>query len=140
MSHFGRISVRLRAAIAIVAIWALTFAAAASGAATANATDVVFKSDATAGMGLFACFKRHMTQRADVQTEKAPQTNPVGKAHCSCCLAASAAAAVLPPRVPALTRAAPAPRPVFYCALAPDAPKNSSSRSINGARAPPASL
>ncbi|WP_442755173.1 DUF2946 family protein [Methylocystis sp. JAN1] len=140
MSQLRNIGLKLRPAIAIVAVWALMFSVAMSSAATVSATDVVAKSNGAVSGGLFACFKRHMTQRADAASDKAaPEGNPTsGKHHCPCCLAAASVAAVLPARAAAGAAAFPAPKPVFYVVENSDAPKNVSSRSAHGARAPPA--
>jgi len=139
MSQLRDMGGKLRAAIAIVAVWALMFGVSVTTAATASAADVVARSDGAVSAGLFACFKRHMTQRADAASEKAPQTNHAGKHHCPCCLAASAAVAVLPARVAAGPAHFAAPKPVFYLASVGVAATNDSSRSAHGARAPPAS-
>jgi hypothetical protein len=137
MSQLRDISVKLRAAIAIVAVFALAFSASVTGAASAS--DVTFRSKSAVSGGLFACFKRHVTQRADVASEKAaPEGNHAGKHHCPCCLAASSAAAVLPTRMPAAAALAPAREPVFYAELTVGPPKTASSRCAHGARAPPA--
>jgi hypothetical protein len=138
MSHTLNLGDKLRAAIAVAAVWALMFSMSVSGAAAANATDVVFNNDHPAGVGLFACFKRHMTQRGDVGSEKAPGSNNAGKHHCPCCLAAAAAAAVLPERIAAAADRLRVARPVSYFAATGNAPKSAPCRSANGARAPPA--
>lgn len=139
MSQLRLIGVRLRVAIAIVTVWALTFGASMTGATTATATDAVLKSESAASGGLFACFKRHMTQRADATGDRAaPEGGHAGKHRCPCCLAAASAAAVLPARIAAGIASFPAPRPVFYIVENSDAPENLSSRSAHGARAPPA--
>lgn len=140
MSQLRLIGVRMRMAIAIVTVWALAFGASMTGAATANEADLVLKSGGAPVGGLFACFKRHMTQRAGATSDRAaPQDDGVGKHHCPCCLAAASVAAVLPSRMAAGPATFPAPKPVFYSVENSDAPKNVSSRSANGARAPPAS-
>jgi hypothetical protein len=140
MSQLQNLSVKLRAAIAIVAVFALAFSASATGAA--SATDIVLKNKSFVSGGLFACFKRHVTQRAeapDAASEKAaPEGNHAGKHHCPCCLVASSAAAVLPARMPAAAALTPAREPVFYAELTVGAPKTPSSRCAHGARAPPA--
>jgi hypothetical protein len=136
MSHWRDIGGKIRAAIAIVAVWALMFNVAASNAA-AGPADLVFKNNAQASAGLFACFKRHVTQRADAAGGKAPGSNHAGKHRCPCCLAASAAAAVLPERVAAGGGRIPVPKPVHYFVVGAAAPKNNSSRYAHGARAPP---
>ncbi|WP_424360848.1 DUF2946 family protein [Methylocystis parvus] len=139
MSQLRLIGVRMRVAIAIVTVWALMFGASLTSAANANATDAGLKSAAAANGGLFACFKRHMTQRADATSDKAaPEGDHASKHRCPCCLAAAAVAAVLPSRVAAGVASVPAPRPVFYLVENSDAPENLSSRSAHGARAPPA--
>ncbi|QGM96886.1 hypothetical protein [Methylocystis parvus] len=137
MSQLRDISGKIRAAIAIVAVWALMFNVAASNAAIANPANLVFKNNAQASAGLFACFKRHVTQRADAAGGKAPGSNHAGKHRCPCCLAASAAAAVLPERVAAAAGRIPVPKPVHYFVAGGAAPKNNSSRYAHGARAPP---
>ncbi|MBL1255755.1 MULTISPECIES: DUF2946 family protein [unclassified Methylocystis] len=128
---------RIRVAIVIAAVWALMFGVSASGAAVAGATDTVLKNNDKTAVGLFACFKRHMTQRADAASDKAPGTDYAGKHHCPCCLAASMAAAVLPERLAPVTRPLQAQRPVSYSVAATFARDGCSSPSINGARAPP---
>lgn len=139
MSQLRLIGVRIRVAIAIVTVWALMFGASMTGVATANAADVVLKSNSAASGGLFACFKRHMTQRADATGDKAsPEGDHAGKHHCPCCLAAASVAAVLPSRVAAGIASFPAPRPIFYVVESSDAREHLSSRSAHGARAPPA--
>jgi hypothetical protein len=118
------------------------FSVAASGAAASSATDVVFKNNNyPVGVGLFACFKRHVTQRADAGADKAPESHHAGKHHCPCCLAASMAAAVLPERLVAPV-SGPLVRegPVSYLSLAAFTPESCSPASINGARAPPSLL
>lgn len=137
MSHLRAISSRIRATIAVLAVWAMVFGMASSGAAAANATDLVYKNNAFSG-GLFACFKRHMTQHGDFANEKAPDHNSSKGHHCPCCLAAHAAAALLPERVPAIARpASPAWAPISYRAVSNRAPENFLSQTANGARAPP---
>jgi hypothetical protein len=138
MSQLRLIGVRVRVAIAIVTVWALMFGASMTGAATANATDAVLKSGDAVSGGSFACFKRHMTQRAEASGKASPEGGHAGKHHCPCCLAAAAVAAVLPTRVAAGVASVPAPRRVFYLVENSDAPENLSSRSAHGARAPPA--
>lgn len=137
MSHMRDIGERIRVAIVIAAVWALMFGVSASGAAAASAADIILKNNDKAGVGLFACFKRHMTQRADAASDKAPGTDHAGKHLCPCCLAASVAAAVLPERLAPVLRPLQAQTPVSYCLVAPSAPDGYSSPSINGARAPP---
>jgi hypothetical protein len=141
MSQLRDISGKLRAAIAIVVVFALAFGASATGAA--SATDVALKSKSSVSGGLFACFKRHVTQRTDTPIEAAsakpaPEGDHAGKHHCPCCLAASSATAVLPARAPAAAARRPTPEPVFYAELTVGAPKAASSRCAHGARAPPA--
>lgn len=137
MSHMRDIGERIRVAIVIAAVWALMFGVSASGAAVAGATDTVLKNNDKTAVGLFACFKRHMTQRADAASDKAPGTDYAGKHHCPCCLAASMAAAVLPERLAPVTRPLQAQRPVSYSVAVTFARDGCSSPSINGARAPP---
>ena len=138
MSQSVDISSRIRAAIAIMVVWALMFGVSASGAATASATDFVFKNNDPASVGLFACFKRHMTQRADpASAGKAQDGQKSAKHHCPCCLAAHTAAAVLPARLASF--AAPRAAPTRICRLAQTThePKGAGSRVAHGARAPP---
>ncbi|MGJ0393201.1 MAG: DUF2946 family protein [Methylocystis sp.] len=135
MPQLRNIGQRLRAAIAIVAVWALMFGVSASGAAAASASDTVFTTNNNS-VGLFACFKRHVTQRADA-TDKAPASNHAGKHLCPCCLAASMAAAVLPERLAPIAGPSRAREPVSYYSATRPAPDNGLSPSINGARAPP---
>lgn len=137
MSHMQDIGERIRVAIVIAAVWALMFGVSASGAAAAGASDIILKNNDKAGVGLFACFKRHMTQHADAASDKAPGTDNAGKHHCPCCLAATMAAAVLPERLAPVSRPLRAQTPVSYCVIATFAPDGYSSPSINGARAPP---
>lgn len=136
MSQLRDIAGKFRAAIAIVAVWALMFSVSASGAAAAVASDTSFQNAAPGG--LFACFKRHMTQRADAASEKAPDGQRSGMHHCPMCLAAHAAAAVLPDRLssPAdllLVR----PSRIAPPAQAAREPEGLAMRSAHGARAPP---
>jgi hypothetical protein len=140
MSQLRDIGVKLRAAIAIVAVWALMFSVSASGAAAADASDLSFRNQAPAG-GLFACFKRHMTQRADAAGEKSSDSRHGGKHHCPLCLAAHTAAAVVPDRLsaPAERLLAP-PLRVTPPATAAREPKSLALRSAHGARAPPFSI
>jgi hypothetical protein len=139
MSQLRDIGGKLRAAIAIVAVWSLMFSVSASGAAAAAASDTSFKN-APSG-GLFACFKRHMTQRADSGGEKAPDGQNAGKHHCPLCLAAHTAAAVIPDRLSApaeLLRTPPSRiAPPVQSAREPE---GLSLRSAHGARAPPFSI
>ncbi len=137
MSHLRDIGERIRVAIVIAAVWALMFGVSASGAAAASATDIILKNNDKVGVGLFACFKRHMTQHADAASDKAPATDYAGKHHCPCCLAATMAAAVLPERLAPVMRPLQAERPVSYSVAATFARDGCSSPSINGARAPP---
>lgn len=137
MSQLRDLGGKLRAAIAIAAVWALIFSLSASSAIASNPPDVAYKSGPQASAGLFACFKRHMTQRADIARDKAPQSDHAGKHRCPCCLAAGAAAAVLPARVATDTARIPLEKPVFYAAIRCDAQESDSSRSAHGARAPP---
>jgi hypothetical protein len=138
MSHMRDIGQRIRSAIAIVAVWALMFSVAASGAAAASATDVAFRnSNNTAGVGLFACFKRHVTQRADAATDKTPASNHASKHLCPCCLAAGMAAAVLPERLALEAGFSTAPKPVSYPSSASLVRDCGLSPFINGARAQP---
>lgn len=139
MSQLRDIGVKLRAAIAIVAVWALMFSVSASGAASAAASDTSLRD--APNNGLFACFKRHMTQRADAAGEKAPDSQNSGKHHCPLCLAAHTAAAVLPDRLsaPAERLQAPPSRIAPPARSASD-PESLSLRSAHGARAPPASI
>ncbi|WP_457798750.1 DUF2946 family protein [Methylocystis sp. S23] len=138
MSQLRDIGLKIRAAIAIVAVWALMFGVSVTGAATASATDVALKRNSAVSGGLFACFKRHLTQRADADAgDKAPAEKHGGKHHCPCCLAASAGAALLPERIATGAGPVPSPKPVFYCVASGDALENVSSRSAHGARAPP---
>jgi hypothetical protein len=140
MSQLRDIGFRLRAAIAIVAVWALMFGASASGAAAADVSDLAFRNPAQAE-GLFACFKRHMTQRADAAGEKSSENRSGGKHHCPLCLAAHAAAAVLPGRLaaPAELLRAP-PLRITPPATAAREPESLALRSAHGARAPPFSI
>jgi len=138
MSQLRDISVKLRAAIAIVAVWSLMFSVSASCAVAADASDVILKNGAATSGGLFACFKRHMTQRAEAANEKAPAGQSSGKHHCPLCLAAHTAPAVLAARLssPAIRLAAPSSR-VAPPALTTRAPESLALRSAHGARAPP---
>jgi hypothetical protein len=138
MSQSVGISSRIRAAIAMMVVWALMFSVSASGAATAAATDFVFKNNNSASVGLFACFKRHMTQRVDAASADKAQDEQKGASHhCPCCLAAHTAAAVLPARL--ATPAPPRAAPSHICRLAYTAhePDGVGSRAAHGARAPP---
>ncbi|MEK4032695.1 DUF2946 family protein [Methylocystis sp. IM3] len=137
MSQLRHISRSVRAVIAIIAAFALMFSVSASGAAAADATDIVLKNNSSASAGLFACFKRHMTQRADSGAEKTTQEQGPAKHHCPCCLAAHSAAAVLPPRL--ATPAAPLRAPIRFCLLAATAhePESVAFHAAHGARAPP---
>ncbi len=136
MPQCRNIGERLRAAIAIVAVWALMFSVSASGAAAASAAETVFANNNNP-VGLFACFKRHVTQRADAATDKAPASNHAGKHLCPCCLAASMAAAVLPERPAPIAGPLLAHQPASYQPAAWVAPDSGVTSSINGARAPP---
>ncbi len=141
MSQLRPISSGIRAAIAVVVVWALMFGVATSGAAAASAADVSLRNGPNGGAGLFACFKRHMTQRVDVADEKSSDRQPVSKRHCpDCCLAAQAVAAVLPERLSTIARPSQAPQPVAYLDATSREPESFSSRTVNGARAPPHSL
>jgi hypothetical protein len=81
-----------------------------------------------------------MTQRGDVADEKPPERQSNGH-HCpDCCLAAHPAAAVLPARLATFARPSQAPQPVAYLAARSKEPESFSSRTVNGARAPPHSL
>ncbi|MGJ0507538.1 MAG: hypothetical protein ACR652_10440 [Methylocystis sp.] len=138
MSQSRDISLRIRAAIALVVAWALMFSVAASGAAAASATDIVFKNNGAQSVGLFACFKRHMTQRADAASlDKAPEGQKSARHHCPCCLAAHTAAAVLPARL--ATPAAPpsAPSHIYCLSFTAHEPEGVGLRAAHGARAPP---
>jgi hypothetical protein len=138
MSHMRDIGQRIRATIAIVAVWALMFSVTASGASAVGAADIVFKNNNNpAGVGLFACFKRHVTQRADSTTDKSPAGDHAGKHLCPCCLAASVAPAVLPERLALATDATLAPETISYPSAATSARDGGLSPFINGARAPP---
>lgn len=139
MPQLRDIGVKIRAAIAIVAVWALTFGAAMSGGAAASATDTVVRNSGPGG--LFACFKRHVTQHEPSQPDAGGKSSPGGAAgqhHCPCCLAAGAAAAVLPARIPALAEPRPEPRRAPRVVSASPALARAPPPSINGARAPPA--
>jgi hypothetical protein len=138
MSQLDDILRRLRAAIAIVVMWALMFGVSAAGAAAADANDFVLKNNDARSVGLFACFKRHMTQRGDAAGERSDQRQDAAKHHCPCCLAAHSAAAVLPTRL-----GASAPPPLAPVRVAPFAatthrPPGVAFHYANGARAPPA--
>ncbi len=137
MSQLRHISRSIRAVIAIAAAWALMFSISASGAGAAAATDIVFKNNSSANVGLFACFKRHMTQRGDPVGEKTSPGQGAAKHHCPCCLAAHTAAAVLPQRL--ATPAAPLRAPIPICVLTATAhePESLAFHSAHGARAPP---
>lgn len=138
MSQSRDISRLLRAAIVIVAAWALMVSVAASGAAAASASDVVFRNDGATGVGLFACFKRHMTQRADAaEAGKAPEGQKSAKHHCPCCLAAQSAAAVLPERLSAPAAPSHARPSVFRLSFTAHEPESVGARAAHGARAPP---
>jgi hypothetical protein len=138
MSQLRAISSGIRSAIAVVAVWGLMLGVAASGAAAANAANP--SSETSASGGLFACFKRHMTHQTDVAGEKTPERQSK-KHHCpDCCLAAHAAAAVLPARLATIARPSQAPQPIAYLAATSREPESFSSRTVNGARAPPHSL
>lgn len=139
MSQFCDIGVKLRAAIAVVTVWALMFGVSASGAAAAVASDTSFRQEASSG--LFACFKRHMTQRADAANEKAPEGQGAVQHHCPLCLAAHTAAAVLPDRLSSPTeRSLSPPSRIAPPAFATRVPEGLSLRSAHGARAPPFSI
>jgi hypothetical protein len=140
MSQLRHISSNLRAALAVVAIWMLMFSAVTSGSAAAYAGDPVYRDNASASVGLFACFKRHMTQRADAPNEKAPPGHANKGHHCpDCCLVAQAVAAVLPERVATVARPLTAPpSPICYLAESSRSPESAHARAVNGARAPPA--
>lgn len=137
MSQFRDIGSGLRAVVAIAALWALMFGVSATGAASAAASDLAFRNAPQSG-GLFACFKRHMTQRADASNDKAPDSRHAGKHKCPLCLAAHASAAVLPDRLssPAELLRAP-PSRIAPPAQAVGAPQGLALRSAHGARAPP---
>jgi hypothetical protein len=138
MSHSRDITRALRAALAIVVACALMFSVSAAGAAVASETDFTIKNNGSASVGLFACFKRHMTQRADAASaDKAQDGQKNAKHHCPCCLAAHQSAAVLPDRAapPALLRAAPSP--LYQRAFMAREPEGVRSRAAHGARAPP---
>ncbi len=138
MSQLRHISRSIRVVIAIITCWALMFSVAASGAAAANAADIVFKNNDNApSVGLFACFKRHMTQRADSGAEKATQERGPAKHHCPCCLAAHSAAAVLPQRLATPTAPARVSTPVNLLAPTAHEPESVAFHSAHGARAPP---
>jgi Protein of unknown function (DUF2946) len=136
MSQLRDIGVSLRAAFAVVAVWALMFSMSASSAAAVGASDAGASVQVQNG-GLFACFKRHMTQRADA-TGKAPDGRHAGRHHCPHCLAAHTAAAVLPDRLstPAELLRAP-PQRVAPPATTARQPESVALRSAHGARAPP---
>jgi hypothetical protein len=141
MSQSRHISRALRAAIAILVAWALMFSVSAAGAAVASETEVSIKNNGSTSLGLFACFKRHMTQRADgASADKAQDDQKSAKPHCPCCLAAHTAAAVLPTRLatPAAPRAA--PLPIYRLSFTAHAPEGAGSRAAHGARAPPFSI
>jgi hypothetical protein len=128
----------LRAAIAVVVACALMFSVSAAGAAVASETDFTLKNNGSASGGLFACFKRHMTQRAAAASaDKAQDGQKSAKHHCPCCLAAHQAAAVLPSRVatPAVLRVAPSP--LYRLTFTACEPEGVRSRAAHGARAPP---
>lgn len=139
MSQWRHISGRIRAAIAVVAMWSLMFGVSAAGAAAASAADPVFRNNGAASGGLFACFKRHMTQRAEAAgAEKAPEGQGSARHHCPCCLAAHAAAAVLPERL--ATPARPpraAPSQIRRLSFTAHEPESVGFRAAHGARAPP---
>lgn len=137
MSQSHVIRGKLREIITIIAVLSLMFSVSFSAAAAASASDLVVRSDGTAGVGLFACFKHHMTQRADATTDKTKDTKSAGKHHCPCCLAAQAAAAVLPERLPIFAAPVASSTRVDYLADASDAPRLVPDRRANGARAPP---
>jgi hypothetical protein len=138
MSQMGDIAVRIRAAISIVVVWALMFSFSVSAAAAANADGPVLKDKNPVGIGFFACFKRHMTQRADVAVDKVHEGNSSGKRHqCPCCLAATSAPAVLPDRVDAAAQPAPSPIRIAFVAETTIATRGAQTGAANGARAPP---
>ncbi len=138
MSQFRNIGGGMREAIVVFVVWALMFGVSISGAASASAEDAAFRNGAPAGVGLFACFKRHVTQRADAATEKAPEGHSSNyHHHCPCCLAATATAAVLPERAAALALRAPSPITISFVVEATREPGVAQSRSAHGARAPP---
>jgi hypothetical protein len=137
MSQLRDIADKLRAALGVVVVWALMFGVSASGAAAADASDLAFRNAPQTG-GLFACFKRHMTQRADAADEKAPDSRHAGKHRCPLCLAAHTAAAVLPDRLSStaeLLRRPPSR--IAPPATAAREPESLALRSAHGARAPP---
>jgi hypothetical protein len=138
MSQLRDIASNLRGALAVVVVWALMFGVSASGATADDASDLAFRNAPQPG-GLFACFKRHMTQRADAANEKAPDSRHSGKHHCPLCLAAHTAAAVLPVRLssPAEMLRAPPPLRIAPPATAAREPESLAQRSAHGARAPP---
>ncbi|MCC3245555.1 hypothetical protein LG047_09510 [Methylocystis sp. WRRC1] len=139
MSQGRDISDRLRAAIAVVAIWSLMFSVVTSGAVNASAATFALRNNAAASVGLFACFKRHMTHHADAAGEAAPEKRTSTDRHCpDCCLAAHAGAAVLPERLATVVRPAPAAAPVAYRVATSREPKSVPPPRVNGARAPPA--
>ncbi|WP_363350251.1 DUF2946 family protein [Methylocystis echinoides] len=139
MSQLRHISRRIRAVIAVIAVWGLMFSVSASGAAAANATDLIFKNNAAAHGGLFACFKRHMTQRADSIGEKARHGQDSTKHQCPCCLAAHSAAAVLPHRLATPVAPNRAPTRIQLLAATAYEPESVAFHSAHGARAPPRS-
>jgi len=121
-----------------MAAWALMFSVMTSGAAAASSDTFVLKNNGAASVGLFACFKRHMTQHAATTDEKAPEKRSAGNRHCpECCLVALGGAAVLPERIAKVARPVPTPAPAFDLATTYDEPKSAHSGAVNGARAPP---
>lgn len=141
MSQLRAICRRMSAAIKLVVVLALLLGVSASGAAAA-APDPGFTKDQPQSAGLFACFKRHMTQHADAAgAEKAREGHKNLKHPCpSCCLAAHGVFAVLPSRV--ATPAAPrrAPSPLYPLSRTAHEPEGIGTRAAHGARAPPSAV
>lgn len=138
MSQLRNMGVNMRAAIAFVAAWALMFSVATTGAVAASANDIVLKNSGAARVGLFACFKRHMTQGAAAEDEKTSEKQGSRSHHCPCCLAAHAAAAVLPDRTDVGIRSTAPPARFNHVVVPSRAPASVALRAVNGARAPPA--
>lgn len=146
MSHARVISSSFRAAVAVAVTWALTFGLVVSGSASMrNFSNGISRSGAqamniAAETGAFACV-RHTAADATKDSSSPGDNGRRGHNCPDCCLAAHAAAAVLPERIATAMRpVAVADRPVHYAAALAQEPESLLSRSVNGARAPPSLL
>jgi hypothetical protein len=139
MSQLRVLSRHISATITLAVVLALLFGVAASGTAAASAPDPAFRNDPSASAGLFACFKRHMTQRVDLaNADRAQDGHKNAKHPCpSCCLAAHGAVAVLPSRVATPASPRVSPSPLYRLSLTAHEPEGAGTRAAHGARAPP---